>query len=478
MMRRMTTQFAAGAPSDDDEEDQLQIRAHPFYTVVMIVISAVMNLAVVSCAGNYYISTGDDVFVVIKMFATLLALATPFLLLWRAKHPYLITAIACGLTALFQLDSLLVAFCIAGVVARRGNLRKNAPWIVLSLFSAFTAVLSDMLLPPKYSLWMIFFSNSQASETLHPAGSGISVFAWFLCFLIAVIETSLGVGAGLMMRNSAMSRRSLAQARSERQRADDIQTSLSNKQIADSIAAEAHDTLAHSLSLIAVNATTLGADVEKLKQAPDDSQLQTTIQRKSDDLRGQAAGALDEAHSIIDMLRHPDEAARLLVPGEETALTQEALDALFADVRESGTELRLWVDIRGLSALNPAIGKVAFRAVQEGLTNARRHAPGVPVSLSISVVPTKGITLNMTNPIGNPDRNSMGNSAEAAIQNQIPSINPTESTTAQQRDPHSGGNGLPGLVQRVEECKGTCVYGADQRGIFHLEVCLPFVPIS
>ena len=64
----------------------------------------------------------------------------------------------------------------------------------------------------------------------------------------------------------------------------------SSQQLADAIAAEAHDTLAHSLSLMALNASALKAD--------GDSRL---LADKAED---GAAGALDEAHSIIDMLRN------------------------------------------------------------------------------------------------------------------------------------------------------------------------------
>jgi signal transduction histidine kinase len=442
-------------PTDtgNDDDDVPVIAARSGYTALMIVLSMMMNLGMVAFSGNYYLAVGNSALAGLKMLATVVGIAAPFILLWRAKRPYIAVLLASGLTLIFQLDSLLVVFCVAGVVARGSNKRKNLACVALGFVASFVAVVSDMLLPAKYSFWMLLFTNNEPSQALHPADSGITGLAWMICILIPMVEIGLAIAFGTVIKSMAMARRSVAQARSERQRANDIQMSLSNTQIADSIAAEAHDTLAHSLSLIAVNATSLGADVEKLRAVPADPQLQTDIQRRADDLRGQAAGALDEAHSIIDMLRHPDEVAKMLAPGEGTALTQQALDALFTDVRDSGTQLNLWVDIRGLSALNPAIGKIAFRAIQEGLTNARRHAPGVPVSLSISVIPTTGISITMTNP--------------------MPAVRVQAAA-----DSAHGGNGLPGLTQRIVESNGTCAYGVDTRGVFHLDVKLPFVPIS
>lgn len=113
---------------------------------------------------------------------------------------------------------------------------------------------------------------------------------------------------------------------------------------------------------------------------------------KAEDIRRQSAGALDEAHSIIDMLRNPHQAWEQLAPSDDTSLTRESLDALIADTRNSGTSLNTWIDIQQLSVMDESIGKVAYRAIQEGLTNARRHAPGAPVSLEVSATPQAGRT--------------------------------------------------------------------------------------
>ena len=44
----------------------------------------------------------------------------------------------------------------------------------------------------------------------------------------------------------------------------------------------------------------------------------------------------------------------------------------------------------------------AFRTAQEALTNARKHAPGQPVSLTLSY-PSDGMTLLVSNPLPAPD---------------------------------------------------------------------------
>lgn len=221
-----------------------------------------------------------------------------------------------------------------------------------------------------------------------------------------------------------------------------LQTDLTNQQLADAIAAEAHDTLAHSLSLMALNASALKAEAAKLGDSPEAQSLAD----KAEDIRRQSAGALDEAHSIIDMLRNPHQAWEQLAPSDDTSLTRESLDALIADTRNSGTSLNTWIDIQQLSVMDESIGKVAYRAIQEGLTNARRHAPGAPVSLE----GLRHAAGGRTYPYQQSDRHGCD------------------------RDAAAHGAGLPGLAARVHSVNGQCRYGMDDRHLFHVDVQLPW----
>ena len=184
------------------------------------------------------------------------------------------------------------------------------------------------------------------------------------------------------------------------------------------------------------------AEAAKLGDSPEAQSLAD----KAEDIRRQSAGALDEAHSIIDMLRNPHQAWEQLAPSDDTSLTRESLDALIADTRNSGTSLNTWIDIQQLSVMDESIGKVAYRAIQEGLTNARRHAPGAPVSLEVSATPQAGVHIHISNPIA------------------------TDATETQR----AHGAGLPGLAARVHSVNGQCRYGMDDRHLFHVDVQLPW----
>ena len=162
--------------------------------------------------------------------------------------------------------------------------------------------------------------------------------------------------------------------------------------------------------------------------------------------KGQAAGALDEAHTIIDMLRHPEQAYVQLAPSDDTALTRESLDALITDARQAGMRIDTWIDIQQLSEMDENLGKIAYRTIQEGLTNARRHAPDAPVALQVDVRPQTGVHIHISNPM-----------AQHAS-------SPSD----------RAGAGLQGIAARIHNAGGSCAYGADERGVFHIDARLPW----
>ena len=48
--------------------------------------------------------------------------------------------------------------------------------------------------------------------------------------------------------------------------------------------------------------------------------------------------------------------------------------------------------------LPPALGRTAYRVVQEGLTNARKHAPGQPVRITMAGEPGGRLVIDIRNP--------------------------------------------------------------------------------
>jgi signal transduction histidine kinase len=145
------------------------------------------------------------------------------------------------------------------------------------------------------------------------------------------------------------------------------------------IAREMHDVLAHRISLVAMHAGVLGY---RSDLSPEESTQAAAV------IQENAHRALSELRQVLGVLRAGDGAgaggagscARPPDPAAEPPQpTLAELPALLADATAAGDDVTL-VDGRPPGAPPSATAsRTAFRIVQECLTNARKHAPSVPV---------------------------------------------------------------------------------------------------
>ncbi|MGW8567717.1 sensor histidine kinase [Isoptericola sp. NPDC055881] len=139
------------------------------------------------------------------------------------------------------------------------------------------------------------------------------------------------------------------------------------------IAREMHDTLAHRLSLLAATAGAL-----EYRPDADPAQLAAAAGR----VRAGVSDALEDLRQVIRLLRAgPDDLGP--VPGLDD------VRRLVDDSRAAGTSVA-YERTGGSSpdAVPPAaVATAVFRVVQEGLTNARRHAPGAAVRVTVACGP-------------------------------------------------------------------------------------------
>ncbi|QMU77560.1 sensor histidine kinase [Streptacidiphilus sp. PB12-B1b] len=172
--------------------------------------------------------------------------------------------------------------------------------------------------------------------------SELALLAWLL-LVVLVAE---------VIRTRTEHREQWRQARAERE-----QRIADEQRIA--IARELHDVLAHSISLINVQA---GVALELLDGDPEQARTAlTTIKRTSKD-------ALGEVRQVLGTLRAPGSAApRTPAPG------LERLDELVRQAAAAGLAVRLRTEGEP-AALPQGVGLAAFRIVQEALTNIIRHS--------------------------------------------------------------------------------------------------------
>ena len=156
------------------------------------------------------------------------------------------------------------------------------------------------------------------------------------------------------------------------------------------IAREMHDVLAHRISLVTMHA---GALAYRTDLPPE--QVRETAKL----IQTKAHEALADLRQVLGMLRSEEG-----VP-DRPQPTLADLDTLMDEARTSG----MVVDYtNGLNGSRPSeqVGRTVYRIVQEALTNARKHAGGTHVSVTLQGEPERGLTVVIGNakPVGVPHR--------------------------------------------------------------------------
>ncbi|MGW5363794.1 sensor histidine kinase [Actinopolymorpha pittospori] len=223
------------------------------------------------------------------------------------------------------------------------------------------------------------------------------------------------------------------------------------------IAQDMHDSLGHELSLIALQAGAL-----ELDRALSDRQRETARL-----LRTTTGDAVTHLRQIVGVLRDADEPAPTRPAVESIAALVDRAVSSGVDVRLEREEGRAGLGDGSGPAGSRADGKAvvedaapdvlpvltsqaAYRVVQEGLTNATKHAPGAPVRVRLRDDDDL-VTVTVTNDA--PAGSSPG-------------------SPGSHRPGASGGRGLVGLAERVRVAGGRLSAG-PHRGGFRITAQLP-----
>jgi signal transduction histidine kinase len=133
------------------------------------------------------------------------------------------------------------------------------------------------------------------------------------------------------------------------------------------IARELHDVVAHSVSIIAVQA---GAAEQLVEHDPSAARDHLSAVRRT------ARQTMAEMRRLLDVLRE-DEPTYAPLAG--LSLLPDLLD----EVRAAGVDVEL-VESGDLRALPVGIDLVAYRVIQESLTNVRKHAAGAGARVALA----------------------------------------------------------------------------------------------
>jgi len=203
------------------------------------------------------------------------------------------------------------------------------------------------------------------------------------------------------------------------------------------ISREMHDVLAHRISLMALHA----GGLEVRPDLPPEK-----VRETAELLRSTARQALEELRAVIGVLREdPASDHGALAPQPTLADIPRLID----ETRRAGARIDFEMLVPDDSGQAPAaLGRDAYRIVQEALTNMSKHAHGTAGRVRVE--------------------GAAGHSLRVSVRNRLP-LRGHPGTTL----PGSGA-GLLGLHERVALAGGTLVHGPDGSGDFVVDAELPW----
>lgn len=268
-----------------------------------------------------------------------------------------------------------------------------------------------------------------ATRLVYPEPDPLPLWAEALVTLL-VIAVIVAVGYAIG------SRRALVASWVERARSAESEQSahVARAQIAERsrIAREMHDVLAHRISLITMHSGLLSyrEDLPEAERREAIAAIDTN-----------ARAALTDLREVLGVLRDEDGSLPLRPQGTLADLAELVDEACAAGTRAA-------LDDGGIdpTAVPETTGRTVYRVVQEGLTNARKHAPGATVAVTLGGRAGGTLRVEVANP------RAVGAHAPA----------PTS------------GLGLLGLAERVELAGGELTHGWQPDGTHRLVASLPW----
>jgi signal transduction histidine kinase len=381
------------------------LRTHPFAAdailAAVMLVTSVAGLFVKDEVGIHY--RGDDALLVLLVLLATIPLA------WRRRMPFEVLLVA-GLSAVLieafhyheTAGGFGVLIALYSVAAHTPNRRRSMVGLVLTIIGITIALLSQVSSVP----FGAFISNYVLFAT-----------AWIL-------------------GDNLQTRRAYVHSLEERAALADVAAQEEARQAVNAertrIARELHDVVAHSVSVMVVQA---GAARKVLDKDPERaSEAMASIESTG-------RQSLNELRRLLGMLRQADGTATGRVPQPSI----EHVDALVAQTREAGLPVTLAVE-GSPRPLAPGVDLSAYRIVQEALTNAMKHAGPAHAEVRLCYgVDTLELVVS--------DDGRGANGEEGAHRN--------------------GGHGLVGMRERVSLFGGELHVGNRPGGGFTVRATLP-----
>ncbi|MEV0901184.1 histidine kinase [Actinoplanes sp. NPDC049802] len=382
------------------QQERKERNTRRLWDVMAVLASCFGALALMGEADVNGRMTDDQVF-----FHVLAGCFCAQALWWRRRQPVVVAS------ALTVISIWAPAVGVASMIATYTvvNLRRGRPVVLVTALNLATSLIYAMYVQE----------------------SGLPV-------LVEVVLSAALIAATVATGLAARSRRELIESLRDRATRAEEENRLRADRLRalerERIAREMHDALAHRISMVSLHA---GA-------------LQIRPDLTAEEVAKAAATIRDSAHQALEDLR---EILGVLRAGDGDGLRPQPdlrdLGDLLADTHKAGVRVTAVNHLEGLP-ISPSLGRTVYRFIQEGLTNAGKHAPGTSVRLLLESTGAGEMHVLISNPLP-----GMARSA-------VP----------------GAGAGLLGLTERVELLNGRLSHGVRTHpgaGLsFDLEAWLPW----
>ncbi len=362
------------------------------------------------------------------------------------EHTAVIFIVACILQVIFgptQLFADFFGFVLLVNAIARGNPEHSKAFVIAAYV---TTVLSCAIISWNIVMGPIYGNNhSKASYTcsvqninssnIKNCVSNILNFA-IPSIIFAIIITTITVIIGYWQRTHVHTIQLLQDhnnsIRAYRRKAQHIAVTAERARIARDM----HDIVAHTLSIIIVQ-----ADGGRYAATKDISLAKKTMHI----IKNEAERAVHDMRRLLEALTDAPSAQ----------LDFNHIPSLIEQAKIASPNNIFWHTVDGINSqnrLNTDAQTVAYRIIQESLTNIRKHA-GNGIKINIHEQwNEQGLTLKITNEVHKLEANQEQNSGV----------------------PHKNGYGLIGMKERIENLHGTLDYGKLNDGTFSIVAFIPY----
>ena len=415
------------------------------------ILWGIIPLILFILSSNRYVISNVDGFltqsslITVTLINIVVALLLSLRKLWpeQAATIFIVICIVQVIFGTTQLFADFFGFVLLVNAIARGNTEHSKAFVIAAYV---TTVLSCALISWNVVMGPIYGNNhSKSSYTcsvrnidssnIKNCVSNILNFA-IPSIIFAIITTTITVIIGYWQRTHVHTIQLLQEhnnaIRAYRKKAQHIAVTAERARIARDM----HDIVAHTLSIIIVQ-----ADGGRYAATKDISLAKKTMHI----IKNEAERAVHDMRRLLESL----------TDAPSGQLDFNHVPSLIEQAKIASPKNIFWHTVDGINSqnrLNADAQTVAYRVVQESLTNIRKHAgDGVKVNIH-EQWNNQGLTLKITNEIHKTEANQ------------------TQNSNAQ----HKNGYGLIGMKERLENLHGTLDYGKLNDGTFSIVAFIPY----